>query len=692
HAGTIGGLAVTVISPVAKDYGNSTVNMSAGNVFSANELNVRSDNTPNLTSSMNAWGGGVLGVGVGDVSAYEYGSSNLTVNKGSKYNVAKANYDASVRSYSKQQSDAYTGGLIDVKANRVDAIASQTVNVNVEVAKNNYADNTILNVRGENNAKSVVDVDGISVGLVATVVNNKAEGDTNLLTNVNVKGIGEQSSLSQINVVAKSEAEHALYANGDGGGLVAVSPYAGSVESNINLQTNANLSGNMMADKIHADAVGVADYKGTTKSTQGSFAGGNGAITKSKIKVDTDLKVFDNAKLNAKEIYLVSGNDIKTGFAKDNYNTKSKMYGGFGGSVARSEQIIDATTLVDIGKKATLSAEDLINIDAVTKTNLKNSSISAGGGIGSHPSNRSDNEVTLNNIIKTEDGSSIKTTKKYGDINIATSYDFVASYTAYSEVEGSGGGSTSATSKYIINNYNFIDLYGDVYSKNYINIYTDRNTYGVKSNFNLYGNAEAYTRSIIPWKTDAILESEINRSNIINVNSNSLVRSVRDITMNADSGNFYYKPYTKEYTWYDEETNKRKPVTTVDQGEKDDKITDNNSINVDGKVIAGVENKVTIDINGTVLFDESATGNGIVRTPTITCSSDEYSDKIKYGTMEYANRLYNRFKEIEKLISENKGTLVGDNYESEKNRLIAEMEKYGLYDSKTNSLISNMLV
>ena len=121
-----------------------------------------------------------------------------------------------------------------------------------------------------------------------------------IVTNVNVRGTGDPSSFGQINVAAKSEAVNSLYANGDGGGLIAVSPYAGSVESNMNLKANANLSGNMQAEKINADAVGVADYKGSTSSVQGSFAGGNGAITEATITMDTNVKVGDNTKLSAK--------------------------------------------------------------------------------------------------------------------------------------------------------------------------------------------------------------------------------------------------------------------------------------------------------------------------------------------------------------------------------------------------------
>ncbi|MBQ2592415.1 MAG: hypothetical protein II567_03945, partial [Candidatus Riflebacteria bacterium] len=330
YAGTGGGLAVTVISPVTKDYGKSAVTLSSGNVFSSNILDVYSTNMPTLNSFMKAGSGGILGVGVGDVSAYQYGSSNLTVNNGSKYNVGNVNYVANIISDAVQESKAYTVGLVDIKVNRVDSIASQTVNVNVDFAKNNYANNTILNIRGENRAKSKITVEGVGVGGVLSVCNNKAEANNDLVTNVNVRGIGDPSSFSQINVAAKSEAVNSLYANGDGGGLIAVSPYAGSVESNMNLKANANLSGNMQAETINADAVGVADYKGSTSSVQGSFAGGNGAITEATITMDTNVKVGENAKLTAKEIALKAANDIRTGYERNGLNTKSSMYGGFG--------------------------------------------------------------------------------------------------------------------------------------------------------------------------------------------------------------------------------------------------------------------------------------------------------------------------------------------------------------------------
>ncbi|MBR4328445.1 MAG: hypothetical protein IKP71_01175, partial [Candidatus Riflebacteria bacterium] len=172
-----------------------------------------------------------------------------------------------------------------------------------------------------------------------------------------------------------------------------------------------------------------------------------------------------------------------------------------------------------------------------------------------------------------------------------------------------------------------------------------------------------------------------------------MVRSIRHTTMNADAGKLNYTRYTKEYTWYskDEKGNPiQNPVTTVGQGTNGDKLADNNAINVDGKVIAGIENKVNIKIDGKVMFDNSATGDGIVRTPTITSSSEEYKNRIKYGTMEYANKLFKRYEEVSKLCAENGGTLVGLNYEAEKQRLIDEMEKYGLYDKKTGKLARSL--
>ena len=111
--------------------------------------------------------------------------------------------------------------------------------------------------------------------------------------------------------------------------------------------------------------------------------------------------------------------------------------------------------------------------------------------MGSHPGSTSKNTHTFNNNIITGEGSLLKTNKKDADINLAVSYDIKGNFSAFTEVEGAGGGSTNSTVENNITNNNKIDISGDVYSYNDINLYTDRDTDGILSKYYLNNEAEA---------------------------------------------------------------------------------------------------------------------------------------------------------------------------------------------------------
>lgn len=548
------------------------------------------------------------------------------------------------------------------------------------------------NVYGENTASASLDVYGVSVGGVLSVANNEAKAKALLTTNVNVNAAAV-SKLSQINAHSSSNANHTLHANGDGGGLISISPDAAYTESKITLKTNTNLSNNLTADKISADAVGNAKGNLTSDAVQGELVGGCGTEALFDVELDTNVNVKDNAKLTANTIDLKSQNIITTGAERSKKNNKTKSYGLDTGARVDSDQNASSTSRINIGKNAVLLASEEINLDAFTKTDLFNKVQVGGAGLGSHLGSHCTNDYILNNYIFTDTGSLLKTHKKYADINLATSYDIKGDFSAYTEVEGAGAGNTFAEVVNKITNNNKIDINGNIYGYNDINFYTDQDSKGVLAKYNINNEAEAYTRAVIPWETDAEVDNTLKRNNNINISSNSTVNSVRHTTFSSGRIDNKLKNYTKEYNWYKKDTEgKTEDVSTVSEGSNKGGLTLSDNIKVDGKVIAGIHNKINVTIAGKVAFDENVTGDGIVRAPKIDCNTDEYKNSFKYGSMDYANELFTRYKEVEKLCAEYAGTRVGISYNAEKERLLAEMEKYGLYDRSKDDVIGKLPV
>ena len=700
YSGSVSAGTVAVVSTLAQDNGTSTVNLSGNNTFFAKELSALAKNNPILNSKMYSWSGSVLGVGVGDVTTRETGTAKLKAAKGSKYHVDNVTLGASMHSDSTEVSEAYTVSVgIDVHVNKADTLSSSNVGVDVNIGNYDYDKYTILNIYGENKVSASMNVYGAGVGGVLSVANNSAKAIASLTTNVNVVGEGK-SPLSQINVHSSSEAVHNLYANGDGGGLINISPYAASTVSTINLNTNTNLSKEITADKVNANAFGIAKGYLTSDAVQGELVGGCGTEAVCNFDVKSNVNVKDNTNITADIVGLKANNEFTTGTYnpknKNSLNGKtnySKSYGLITGSSVKSEQKIDSTAEVKIGKKASILASEEINIDAKTKTYLINSVHSGGAGLANHPGSTSRNTLTINNNILTEEGSLLKTDKAFANINLGSSYDIIATFSAYTEVEGAGAGSTNARVINDITSNNKIDISGDIFSYNDINLYTDKDCFGIFAKYKIYNDAQAYTRAIIPWRTNTVTKNDIKRNNTININSKANLNSIRHTTLSANDTSFSLKNYTKEYNWYKQDKDGNvEDVSTVTSGSSDNTITDNNSINVNGKVTAGINNNINVKIDGKVAFDKNISGDGIVHKPTISCNNKEYENAFKTGTMNYGNELFKRYQQVEKLYKEYSSSQIGLKYKAEMDRLLIEMEKYGLYDSSKKQIICDLSV
>ncbi|MBQ2594173.1 MAG: hypothetical protein II567_12945, partial [Candidatus Riflebacteria bacterium] len=106
-----------------------------------------------------------------------------------------------------------------------------------------------------------------------------------------------------------------------------------------------------------------------------------------------------------------------------------------------------------------------------------------------------------------------------------------------------------------------------------------------------------------------------------------------------------------------------------------------------------IHNNINVKIDGKVIFDTNITGDGVVRAPTIDCNTEEYKNAFKTGTMDYGNELFNRYLEVEKLYNEYSTTeQIKLSYAAEMQRLINEMEKYGLYDTVDKKVIAGLSV
>ena len=683
--------AFGVIEANATDIGGSTIQISSGNTFKSKEVNLNSNNFQNITSKLLTHTHGGITVGSGDIIAKENGLIKLNVAKGNSFAASAVNMHAVSDTKLDSTSKAYNVGVVGIDVNEAKTISDSTVLVGVDIGDKDYRSDAVLHISADNNTVQSAYTDGLGVGVVYSTINNESNAEANLTTDVTVNGTGNGAGMKSLSVSSNASATHHLYANGDGGGLISISPYAASVESNFNFDTKTNIKGKIAAAKTEADSSSsFAAYTGV-EATGGTLAGGNGTEAKVNATVNTKTNVLDNASINSKEIVLNSENNFVTGSEKISHNSYGANYGGFAGSGNESKQHITANSEVNIGKAAKLNASDSIRIDANTIYNLSNKVLSKGAGVGIHPYCTADNDLTINNLVTTAEKSELFTDGIDADINIGTYNDYNANLESKAEVQGSAGGSTKSTSSFALNNTNKVDISGSIKSYHDVNIYTNKDSEGKNSKIYTNLSSEAYTKSLISWSTDAILKNNSKRNNYINVNSTGSVESVRHATLYAAQSAEKYDLSAKEYKWFHSSDN-TPDTTTVAAGKSDKYIKLDNAIKVDGKVVAGIHNKIDFTIDGKVHLDKNISGSDILRAPNITTNNSDYKALTKVESIEYANRLYKRYQEIEKLCAEYDGTQIGLSYKAELVRIKNEMIKYGLYDEKASSPVGSLYI
>ncbi|OQA10244.1 MAG: hypothetical protein BWY66_00236 [bacterium ADurb.Bin374] len=355
---------------------------------------------------------------------------------------------------------------------------------------------------------------------------------------------------------------------------------------------------------------------------------------------------------------------------------------------AASTLTVTSTTEARVGSNAKITAKGSITGNAMTDAALINKVRAVGAGVVANPLADSENTVTINNKLITAAGSLLKTTVAGKSVNLAASTKLTAKLTSDSDMQGGLGGYSHAKTVSHITKNNTLDIYGDLFSTNDINLYTDANAAGQRSVYDLTATADSYNKNSVVAVAKAELDSWTSQSNGINIFAGSDVQSVRHINLHATPGKEVMTEAASEYTWYS--TDVTGGYASTASGQRSKNITSNNYVNIGGSLVAGIYNKVNLTFDGTVDFLGAVTDS--ITAPIITSTVEDYKKGVTYGTTNYANDLFTRYQEVCRLATEYAGSKAGIGYEAEKERLLGEMEKYGLYDSSSGLVIGGMTV
>lgn len=573
---------------------------------------------------------------------------------------------------------------------------------------------TDLRVQALNNNSSNAYVYSFGLGVIAGSGNNFAKAEENSTVAISLDG-GKGLTLQQLDVLAENVQDVTAKADGSASALLEVSPYTAKVTHDAKAQTSVTLKGELTAaDGMSLQALRRENTNLKADALTNSLAGG-GDASADNTSSSTTLVEASAAKLTSgSDMLLKADNNIKLNRA-EGYNEMlwGQGYSGLVGvNTAGVDNSITAATAVRLQDSSLQSKQGHVQLAGQSGEDLLVNAYVYSLGMIDATETRVTNNITNDNRIELTN-SNIKTSTAYKDITLAAADDLKLYTSAVAETPIGVVAGSNAVVKNALQRTNALGLYGagELYSMNDINYYAGKHLDGSLGRLELDAQAINYNGGVIPVVLSPSLNNEVTQQNELLMQSGAS-NSVRHTNIYADAGEELVFVHTGRDTSYggDEEGG----YVTEDTGSKHYNKLDKNSVDINGSMAAGMDNRINIVVGAAgdiALFDE-AERNSLTNKKALSkedlqgkitvAGSDvldaqgkptgahsglteetaaTIKDSIKLGSVDYAQTLMNRYNEIMLLISEyssdgaDSASYIG--YKAEAERLLSEMEKMG---------------
>lgn len=573
---------------------------------------------------------------------------------------------------------------------------------------------TDLRVQALNNNSSNAYVYSFGLGVIAGSGNNFAKAEENSTVAISLDG-GKGLSLQQLDVLAENVQDVTAKADGSASALLEISPYTAKVTHDGKAQTSVTLKGELTAaDSMSVQALRKENTNLKADALTNSLAGG-GDASADNTSSSTTLVEASAAKLTSgSDMLLKADNNIKLNRA-EGYNEMlwGQGYSGLVGvNTAGVDNSITAATAVRLQDSSLQSKKGHVQLASQSADDLLVNAYVYSLGMVDATETRVTNNITNDNRIELTN-SNIKTSTAYKDITLAAADDLKLYTSAVAETPIGVVAGSNAVVKNALQRTNALGLYGagELYSMNDISYYAGKHLDGSLGRLELDAQAINYNGSVIPVVLSPSLNNEVTQQNELFMQSGAS-NSVRHTNIYADAGEELVFVHAGRDTSYggDEEGG----YVTEDTGSKHYNKLDKNSVDINGSMAAGMDNRINIVVGASgdiALFDENERKSLTNKTALskeelqgkITVAGSDVldaqgkptgahsglteetaasiKDSIKLGSIDYAQTLMNRYNEIMVLISEyssdgdNSASYIG--YKAEAERLLSQMEKMG---------------
>ena len=655
--GAAGAMALQGVVAAAEDKGSSTVALTGTNVLSGKELALTAKSTPQVVADATAYSGALVGAGGASVATAKVGGKiQLTAAQGSSFTGDRVALSA----FYGQQGDASStyknakakaignaaaiGGTIQANV----ATAEQDTEVSVDLGKSTYnADN--LTIEGNNAAALDATAKGVAIGGYFASGTNIANLTGNLTTNVAAKGATEGSALGTVRISSSGFGDLSGSADGTGGGLVTISPWAAKAKSALTTDTTTSISGGWQAGSMEAVSANSDDVDVTADSLSASVIGASGT--------QLDTTVHHKAQTDVTGSVVSSGRQRYTAANAVNHDVDLKGSGYGGASVNANTMTNDLSytakvnlnqaTLKGTGEKGSITAE------AVTTGKMDYLNHLQSAGVIPVTVASSKNTIAYDNSINAEN-STLTTAKADQDITFAATDDTTSYFKTVADTQGGVVGAASSESENKLTRSNKIAVSGGkLESMNDVNLYAGADAAGLRSILNYNVFADAYNKTAIPLSTSPKVNNEMLQANQVDIDGT--VRSVRHTNLKAGKGLTIVAESAREYNIYTGTSGKGSLTSTALGEQSGSEQTDNKvHIGTNGSVTAGIHTDLDVTIDGTAKFQDDKTNPTISGIDiNVNKGADWYnSEDITVMGVTIKNNLAKRYRELNDQITQ----------------------------------------
>lgn len=605
-AGVASGLG---FNAMVEDNSITAVDIKDNQQFTAkNNVNINAENNSvNEVTSVAA--NAALGVAVGatGVQAKGKATSKLTVGSNNTFTGNTVNLGAKANVNNKASITSIGAGFGNFMVNW--ATANGGTDVDVNIGYNTYNTENV-NIKGESVITQDAHAQGFTTGMY-TSGTNLAKADSNEDVDVTVGG-NKSNDKNNVKIEAKGTINQNVDSQGYGGAYFDVSPAAAITKSNIASKTNAKVTGTWAAKTMDVSAVHDNNVTLKTDAIKAAAVGLSGVWSFSDVTNNTGVTLEDATITTDGDVAVKAKNDITY--------SNEVLGGGYGAAVGNAMDAKDSFTLntnVELNNSSITSENGKIEMYAVTgdgtgndgkpKANIDKKVTLKSAGLIAGSLAFSKDTVNINNAITVGKGSALATqgnslSKDANDINLIAADMLGFTDVATADTQGGAVGAASTKLKADFERKNTITINGTVDSN-----YDAAFNAGGNSIMNVTLRSNAYNKTAAPIVANPALDYKMKQANSVSVGSNgeaNTIQTARNINLIGDTGNTTIATEAKSWKWTDGgETGTGSLASTAD-GTQSSNDELNNGVQVDGKLLAGKNDKLEITIeNGKDIGD-----------------------------------------------------------------------------------------